>query len=235
MKKMNRIALTAALALGLAGPLLGADNELTPDQKAAGWQALFDGKTLDGWSIKSGFATYKVDDGAVLGTTASNSPNTFLCTDRTFRDFELTFDVLLHNNELNSGVQTRSKLKDDGKFGGRVYGPQVEIEASPGQAGYIYGEAAGGWQSPEPQSKDKAVNQHSHFKNGEWNHFRVLEEGRHIQTWINGQKVADLMYDEKLFAANDEGLLGLQVHGVGAKGPYSVRWKNIFVKPLPAK
>lgn len=231
---MNKQIIIAALALGIAAPVFAADNELSAEKKADGWIALFDGKTLDGWSIKSGFATYKIEDGAIVGTTAPKSPNTFLCTDKNFRDFELTFDVKLDSKELNSGVQTRSKLKDDGKFGGRVYGPQVEIEASPGQAGYIYGEAAGGRQSPEPQSKDKAVNEHSHFKNGEWNTYRVVEQGRHIQTWINGTKVADLMYDEKLYAANDEGLIGLQVHGVGDKGPYSVRWKNIIIKPLPA-
>jgi len=212
---------------------LAADNELTAEQKADGWTSLFDGSTLDGWSIKSGFATYKVEDGTILGTTAPGSPNTFLVSDGKFADFELTFDVKLENNELNSGVQTRSKLRDDGKYGGRVYGPQVEIEASPGQSGFIYGEAAGGWQSPEPNSKDKSVNQHKHFKNGEWNHYRVVEQGRHIQTWINGNKVADFMYDEKRYHENAEGFIGLQVHGVGKSGPFSVRWKNIFVKPLP--
>jgi hypothetical protein len=29
-----------------------ADNTLTEKQKAAGWQLLFDGKTLNGWSVK---------------------------------------------------------------------------------------------------------------------------------------------------------------------------------------
>lgn len=232
--KLSMILATCALLA--AGPFAvhAADNELTPQQKAEGWQRLFDGKTLDGWSVKSGFATYKVEDGTILGTTAPDSPNTFLVTDGKYADFELTFDVKLEHNELNSGVQTRSKLKDDGKYGGRVYGPQVEIEGSPGQSGFIYGEAAGGWQSPEPQSKDKAVNEHSHFKNGEWNHYRVVEQGRRIQTWINGNKVADLMYDEKRYEENREGVIGLQVHGVGKRGPFSVRWKNLFIKPLPA-
>jgi hypothetical protein len=223
--------LAGAFALTACCPTFAADNELTPKQKAEGWQILFDGKTLDGWSIKSGFATYKVDDGAVLGTTAADSPNTFLVSQETFRDFELTFDVRLDNNGLNSGMQIRSKLRGD-QYGGRVYGPQVEIAAGPGQSGFIYGEAAGGWQSPEPESKDRSVSQHDHFKNGEWNHYRVRAVGRHIETWINGHKIADLVYDEKRYADNAEGFLGLQVHGVGKNGPFSVRWKNIFIKKL---
>jgi hypothetical protein len=232
---MNRFSTLLLVAGALVPAMLrsapAADNELTPQQKAEGWQCLFDGKTLDGWSVKSGFATYKADGGAVVGTTAADSPNTFLVSQETFRDFELTFDVRLDNNELNSGVQIRSKLRGD-QYGGRVYGPQVEIAAGPGASGFIYGEAAGGWQSPEPESKDKSVSQHNRFKNGEWNHYRVRAVGRHIETWINGHKIADLVYDEKRYADNAEGFIGLQVHGVGKSGPFTVRWKNIFIKKL---
>lgn len=209
----------------------GAPNTLSDEQKADGWQSLFNGKNLAGWSIKSGIATYKVEDNAIVGTTAKGSPNTFLVSDAKFADFELTFDVLLHDNALNSGVQIRAKLKGD-KHGGRVYGPQVEIEAGPGQSGFIYGEAAGGWQSPEPKSKDKAVNSHDHFKNGEWNHYRVRAVGQKIETWINGEKIADLTHDKRWYDENPAGAIGLQVHGVGNRGPFSVRWRNIYVRPI---
>jgi len=194
--------------------------------------ALFDGKTLKGWSVKSGTATYVIDDGAILGTTAKGSPNSFLTTDKQFADFELTFDVLLHDSQLNSGVQIRSTLKGD-KHGGRLNGPQVEIEASPGQSGFIYGEALGtGWLSPEPKSKDKNVNQTSHFKNNQWNHYRILAVGPRIQTWINGQKIADLT-NEAVHKTHPKGHLGLQVHGIGKKaGPFKVRWKNIVIKEI---
>lgn len=229
-----RSLIVVALLVVASGRLSADDNTLTAEQKQQGWRSLFDGQSLEGWSIKSGFASYKVEDGSIRGTTAAGSPNTFLTSEETFADFELTFDVLLESDPLNSGVQIRSRLRDDGKYGGRVYGPQVEIEASPGQAGFIYGEAAGGWQSPEPESKDPSVNQHSHFKNGQWNAFRVRAVGRHIQTWINGQKIADLQYDPDRYEANPSGFIGLQVHGVGDQGPYQVRWKNIYVKPVDA-
>jgi len=206
-------------------------NTLTAAQKAAGWKMLFNGKDITDWVIKSGQATYKIADGAIVGTTKKGSPNTFLTTKDTFRDFELTFQVKLDSPELNSGVQIRSKLKGD-KFGGRVYGPQVEIEKSPGQSGFIYGEAAGGWQSPEPKSKDRSVSTHKHFANGKWNTYRVLAIGRKIQTFINGKKVADLLYNEDRYKANPEGIIGLQVHGVGNRGPYSVRWRSIYIRKI---
>lgn len=216
------------LALIAAPQWAGAESPQPPSDE---WQVLFNGENLDGWEIRSGTATYQVDDGAIVGTTNAGSPNTFLVTKETFDDFVLLFEVLLEDNELNSGVQIRSKLRD-GEHGGRVYGPQVEIEASPGQAGYIYGEAAGGWQSPEPQSEDPEVNQHSHFKNHEWNQFRVRAQGRKIETWINGHKVAELTYDKQRYEDNPEGLIGLQVHGVGDRGPFRVRWRNIFLQPI---
>ncbi len=229
---MQRITTTIIIAAVVACHTVAADdNTLTEEQKKEGWQLLFDGKTVDGWSIKSGFATYKVEDGCVVGTTKPGSPNTFLCSDAKFADFELTFEVKF-DQFFNSGCQIRSKLKGD-KYGGRVYGPQVEIEKSPGQAGFVYGEAAGGWQSPEPKSKDKAVSTHSHFKNEGWNQYRIVAKGRRIQTWINGNAVADLEYDEQRYKDNSEGFIGLQVHGVGKNpNPMSVRWKNIYIRPI---
>jgi hypothetical protein len=227
--------LTLSILLLAAVPVFAGDNTLTDEQKADGWKALFDGKSLDGWNIKSGFATYKVDAGSIVGTTKAKTPNTFLCSNETFGDFELTFHVKF-DQFFNSGCQIRSKLKADKKsdpYGGRVYGPQVEIEKSPGQSGFIYGEAAGGWQSPEPKSKDKAVNTHSHFKNEGWNEYRIRAVGQKIETWINGNKVADLDYDEQRYKDNSEGFIGLQVHGVGGNAtPMSVRWKNIYIKSI---
>ena len=233
MKKTFPLILALILLAGMQTTILGAfpDNKLTKKQKAEGWQMLFDGKTLDGWSIKSGYATYKVDNGAIVGTTVAKSPNTFLCSEEEFADFELTFDVKFDDEFFNSGVQIRAKLRGE-NFGGRVYGPQVEIEVSPGQAGFIYGEAAGGWQSPEPQS-DEPGSAHNFFKNDGWNQYRILAVGRRIQTWINGNMVADLVYDQGRYMDNPEGFIGLQVHGVGEREEkMSVRWKNIMIKPV---
>ena len=190
-----------------------------------------DTKNLDGWSIKSGYATYKIHENSILGTTAKGSGNTFLCTNKTYSDFELEFEVKCHN-QLNSGVQIRSKLKNpSGKYGGRVNGPQVEIEASGkngAEAGYVYGEATGrGWLTPKERLKP-----HKHFKDNEWNKYRIVAKGNRIQTWINGNKIEDLT-DEAIYKTHSEGLIGLQVHGIGKNsGPFTVQWRNIKIKEL---
>jgi hypothetical protein len=194
-----------------------------------GFVSLFDGKTLDGWIQKNGTATYRVEDGTIVGQTAAGSPNSFLCTEKEYGDFELEFEVKLISNELNSGVQIRSQTKEPekGEKFGRVNGPQVEIEASGiekgGQAGFLYGEACGGWMS----SKNSKL---AVFKDGEWNKYRVIAKGPRIQTWVNEQPVEDLT-DKKKYETHPKGFIGLQVHRAGG-GPHEVAWRNIRIKVL---
>ena len=154
---------------------------------------IFDGKTLKGWTQRNGTATYRVENGAIVGKTKEGSPNSFLCTDKLYGNFDLKFEVKVDNG-LNSGVQIRSQTKDGPK--GRVNGPQVEIEMSGkngAESGYIYGEAAGGWMTPADKRKP-----HKHFKDGEWNAYRVVAKDAHIQVWINGVQISDLVDKEKL-------------------------------------
>jgi len=212
----------------IASPLLIGTSRAADD-----WVSLFDGKTLDGWTQKNGTAIYEVLGNTIMGTTNEGSPNSFLCTNKEYGDFELEFDVRVHN-KLNSGVQIRSQTKKTAGKGknakaGRVNGPQVEIEASGengAEAGYIYGEATGrGWLTP----KDK-LKPHKHFKDGEWNHFRVVAVGNRIQTWINDVAIADLV-DEDIYKTHPKGFIGLQVHGIKkGDGPYFVSWRKIRIK-----
>ncbi len=195
---------------------------------------LFNGKDLTGWTQKNGTATYQVVGGTILGCTAEDSPNSFLCSDQEYGDFELLFDVKV-DNALNSGVQIRSKTKDPeaGQKFGRVYGPQVEIEASGAagaEAGYVYGEATGrAWLTPAERLKPRKV-----FKDNEWNSYRVLAQGPRIQTWINGEMIEDLI-DEPIYKTHPSGFIGLQVHAVGkGAGPYIVQWRNIKIREITA-
>jgi len=204
-------------ALAVAG-LLALGTPATADD--CQWRSLFDGKTLEGWEQHGGKAVYKVEDGTIVGHSVPNTSNSFLCTEDRFSDFELMFEVKV-DNALNSGVQIRSNIKGND----RVYGPQVEIEAIGGDgsdAGYIYGEAAGGWLSQDRSTRHT-------FKNDEWNQYRVVAKGSSIKTWVNGQPVADLTNE----AMSREGLIGLQVHGVGGrKEPLYVSWRNIKIREL---
>lgn len=218
---------------------------IAEDKEKQGWVSLFDGKTLAGWKKSTlGKATYEVVDGAIKGVTVEGSPNTFLLSEKEYGDFELEFEVKVHDS-LNSGVQIRSREKtaedlpkedENSKKKrnkhaqlGRFFGPQVEIEKSPGQAGYIYGEATGrGWLSPEPG----AGAAHSHIKNGQWNQYRIVAKGARIQVWINGNEIADLS-DAEIFKSHPKGRIGLQVHGIKkGTGPFDVYWKNIRIKEL---
>jgi hypothetical protein len=230
---MEKTLKTRMLA-GLAGCVLIGGAGFA--QAAEGWIDLFDGRTLNGWIQKNGTATYRVENGAIVGRTKPGSPNSFLCTEREFCDFELEFDVKVDTG-LNSGVQIRSKTKpvppqkrDQVKFG-RVYGPQVEIEASGAkgaESGYIYGEATGrGWLTP----KSRLIPTR-HFKDGQWNHYRVVAKGPRIQTWINGAPIEDLT-DEAIYKTHPCGFIGLQVHAIRKGiGPFEVAWKNIRLRPL---
>lgn len=195
-------------------------NFSTAPQVNAQWKSIFNGRDLVGWTQKNGTATYAVEDGAVVGRTAVGSPNSFLCTDRDYADFELTFEVKVDDG-LNSGVQIRSKSLVD-KDKGRVHGPQVEIEVG-GTAGYVYGEATGrGWLSPT-QHRTKE------YKSGQWNRYHIRAVGPRIQTWINGVQIEDI-YDP---ASYQSGFIGLQVHGIAKdKGPFEVRWRDIQLREV---
>lgn len=197
------------------------DFSTSPDLGGEGWVSIFNGQDLSGWSQKNGTASYAVEDGVVVGRTAAGSPNSFMCSDKDYADFELAFEVKVDEG-LNSGVQIRSKSLESFN-NGRVHGPQVEIETGPAEAGYIYGEATGrGWLSPHQPKTDA-------FKNDGWNQYLVRAVGPRIQTWINGQMIEDI-YDPESY---QEGFFGLQVHGIGkSTESYEVRWRNIKVREI---
>lgn len=228
-------AATGDVAISVDAHLLSADQAATrdpakiqpdelgaiPDLNTEGWVKIFNGTDLTGWTQRNGTATYRVEDGAVIGKTAEGSPNSFLCTDKDYGDFELTFEVNVDSG-LNSGVQIRSQSNEDHQ-NGRVHGPQVEIESSPGESGYIYGEATGrNWISPAQPIKDA-------YKNDTWNRYVIRAKGDRIQTWINGISIEDLRDPE----SSQSGFVGLQVHGIGKDtGPFEVRWRDLRVRNL---
>src|SRR5579875_275562 len=115
------LALVACLGVGGVAPV-----------EDEGWTPLFDGKTLDGGTVRGGYAKYAVEDGAIVGTTVEGSPNTFLCKGD-FADFVLELEVRC-DPRLNSGVQVRSHVYEKSdpdpanrRRAGVVYGPQCEM------------------------------------------------------------------------------------------------------------
>lgn len=204
------------------------------------WVSLFDGENLKGWSIHGGSAKYRAEDGAIVGQAVPNSPNSFLCTEKEFGDFILEFDVLLEDDELNSGVQYRSQIaekeltfwfkNDEGKYkshtipADRVYGYQAEI-AEGGSSGGVYDEAR---RAMMPWWPEKGSLESKAFKNGEWNSYRIECIGDVHRILVNGVVVSKFRD-----ALSLKGIIGLQVHDVGNNTtPYQVRWKNIRIQEL---
>ena len=78
----------------------------------SGWQDLFDGKTLNGWTKMAGNAEYKVENGAIVGITTAGSPNTFLVSDKKFaKDFVLEMEVKMDDSTTNSGIQFKRSTR----------------------------------------------------------------------------------------------------------------------------
>ena len=216
------------LTMALATLLLPIAMATSSPAAETGFVDLFNGQDLEGWTQRNGTATFRVEDEAIVGRTNAGSPNSFLCTDKEYGDFELKFEVKV-DTALNSGVQIRSQTAG-GTPDGRVNGPQVEIEASGqngAEAGYLYAEAAGGWMTPPDKRKP-----HKTFKDGQWNKYRVIADGPNIKVWINGEMIADLT-DEEIYETHPKGIIGLQVHGIGKdSGPFEVRWRKLQIKSL---
>jgi hypothetical protein len=204
--------------------------------------SLFDGKTLEGWVERGGKAEYRVEDGAIVGRTVPDTPNSFLVTAREYGDFVLEYEFLC-DARLNSGVQIRSaalaeprEYSSGGKTlrvpAGRVHGYQVEIDPDKPErmwAGGIYDEGRRGWLFPGERGGDPAAFTAAGkrlYKPGDWNHVRVEARGARIRTWLNGEPRADFECD-----MTPRGFIALQVHGVGGrKEPLEVRWRRLRIR-----
>jgi hypothetical protein len=77
------------LALFLVLPIL---------TNAQQWTNLFNGSNLNGWNQVGGQAKYRVENKAIVGTTVSKTPNSFLRTNEVYGDFILELELLVVPN-----------------------------------------------------------------------------------------------------------------------------------------
>ena len=61
---------------------------------------IFNGKDLEGWTKRGGNGTYDVENGEIVGRSAPNTTNTFLCTNKEFSDFELELDFKIDPKDV---------------------------------------------------------------------------------------------------------------------------------------
>ncbi len=190
---------------------------------------LFDGKSLDGWKPSGDNTQFTLVDGAIVGTSSSQTH--FLHTIETYGDFELELEVKLHDTDLNSGIQIRTQLtrtNDAGKARPSIHGPQVDIGKSPGRSGHIFNQGNGHWITPQED-----LTRNELMVNGRWNKLRVLAVGPRIQTWVNDKQVADVTNDEA-YAKYPSGVIALQVHGVknSPENARHVSFRSIRVRSI---
>ena len=212
----------------------------------AGEKQLFNGKDLTGWDGNP--KLWSVKDGAITGTTGSEGEtklkhNTFLVwKDGTVSDFELTFKYRIVAG--NSGVQYRSTLQKPGENGPIVSGYQADFEAGKTYSGILYEERGRGILAKRGE-KTKIVadadgKKHkvevlgsvgdsneiqASIKNEDWNEYKIVAKGNHLQHFINGKQTVDVT-DEHSGAAK-EGILALQIHA----GPAMVvQFKDLLLK-----
>ena len=206
--------------------------ETAPAAEAAKAPAveLFNGKDLSGWTVKGGKATFEVKDGVIVGTSAKGGGNTFLCSDKTYKNFELEVEVKLDEKDksyMNSGVQLRSIIKG----ADRVSGWQCEVDPSPrAWTGGIQEEAGRSWLQPlKPSEKGAKLPEFTagkSFKHNDWNQLRIVCEGTRVRTWVNGVPGVDLTDDK----GHLEGFIALQVHA----GPEGKQYffRNVKIREL---
>ena len=216
--------LLAAVAQAKPKPedlLLNTDPE--PDLAQAGFVDLFDGNTLDGWTVRGGAMEFEVKEGSIVGTCVKGQPNGFLCTDKNYGDFIFTADFKWEVLG-NSGIMFRAGARTE-KGKERVFGYQSEMDNKErAYTGGIYGEAMGGWKYPLSKPVGHTAARAAIKNHKEWNRVTIHAQGNVLKTWVNGVPCSHLINDERA-----EGFFGLQVHS-GPQG--TIHWKNIRIMEL---
>ena len=209
---------------------------------------LFNGKDLAGWEGNT--ELWSVKDGAIVGTTTAEKPlkgNTFLIwKDGQVSDFELTLKYKTQpGNEkgfANSGIQYRSKVVDAAGF--VVGGYQADFEAGKTYSGILYEEKGRGILAKRGQKvvvrddadprkpKIDVVGEvgnsdeiQATIKADDWNEYRIVARGNHLQHFINGKQTVDVTDETQVGAKS--GVIALQIH---AGPPMQVSFKDILLK-----
>ncbi|HTK76365.1 MAG TPA: family 16 glycoside hydrolase, partial [Gemmataceae bacterium] len=192
------------------GPQPGApDSPAFPPAPAAtnGSIPFFNGQNLTGWQGRAG--CWRVDNGSIVGAPSADPPkvNTFLISQKLYKDFDLKFRVRLKDGIGNSGVQFRSTVADWKEF--KVAGPQVEIDGSADREfppGSIVTEGGPTRQLPSiiaPKDVVKRI-----WNSADFNAMHIRIAGRHVRVGINGTTVVD----GDFLSMPAEGVIAWQIH-----------------------
>lgn len=218
------------IAILAAGIIAQAHNTLTPAEKDAGWQLLFNGKNMAGWNnykskgVSSGWV---ITDGVLRVADPGKAGD--IATEKKFDWFELYVDFKLEKGQ-NSGIMFR--VTDEGEAPWNS-GPEVQIYDSQGQPG-----EQTGWLYNIYSSKVDAAK-----PVGQWNTFRIVVAPDKCFTEVNGVRYYEWKWDSKDFwerqkktkfteypqyAKANSGRIAIQ----GDHG--NVSFRNIKIRPIKA-
>lgn len=226
---------------GLLAVLLIAPWALAPAaEDEAGFESLFDGKSLEVWDGNPDF--WRVEEGTITGQTTADKPtkgNTFIIWRKgELADFELKLEYRIVGG--NSGIQYRSFEVPNEKW--VIGGYQGDFEAGDRYSGICYGERFRGILADRGQKtvigtdhKPKVVGSvgdsmelQTKIKKEDWNEYHIIAKGFDFTHKINGHVTCELT-DEDTEQRRATGLLALQLH---AGPPMKVQFRNIRLKTL---
>jgi hypothetical protein len=209
-----------------------ADNQLTPQEKKAGWILLFDGKSLDDWMAADGQPSKRAPEAGSINPHQAG--HYMLVHKELWENFILALDFKI-SPHCNSGIFVRTyPLAARPGLDVGFNGIEMAIDDTTG-AGYHDTGALYDLVKPTRNALKPA---------GEWNHVEITCNRNLIAVKLNGQKVTRLNLDEwtepgkrpdgtphkfpQAFKDHPrKGYIGLQDHGADC-------WfKNIKLKPLP--
>jgi hypothetical protein len=181
-------SLLVAAAIAAAPALSGqasADNTLTAAEQAAGWQLLFDGRTIDKWRAVNGTGvpeTWAVVDGTI---TAKPGKGTDLVSVEEYGDFELAVDFKVAKNG-NSGIFYRGVESPTAPLYHSAPEYQVLDDVGHPDAKNGPDRFCGANYDVDPPLAADACR-----PAGEWNSAKIIAKGAHVEHWLNGKKTAD--------------------------------------------
>jgi len=208
---------TLACILLLASAAMAADEP--------GFVSLFDGKTLNGWTLVGRVGSgYVVENGTIA---CPNDSGGNLFTEKEYGNFVFRFEFLM-DPAANNGIGIRAPLAGDTAYRGmeiQILDDQHEAyraKIRPEQYhGSVYGviPARTGFLKPA----------------GQWNSEEIKADGRRITVTLNGVIILDNdlgIVREPQVLKEHPGLLRTQGH-IGFLGHHShILFRNIRVKPL---
>jgi hypothetical protein len=200
---MNHTTVFALLCLVAVLPArAGGVNELTPQEKAAGWRLLFDGKSTDAWrgwkSEEFPSKGWVIEDDCLKCERSNGRPNGGggdLVTRDAFTDFEFRWEWKM-SPVGNSGVIYMVHFRDGGRPGKKLYDGDTGLTPY-GHEYQLLDDAAPRY------AKEKANRLTASFYDliapvrktlkpaGEFNEGRLIVRGNHVEHWLNGVRVVE--------------------------------------------